>query len=61
MGVTVWAEGHPEDAVAQLSFYNEGTGRQGFKPLATRGAGIRTRILALSGARLLRVASCVDG
>lgn len=59
--VTVWAEEHPETALAQLSFYSEGTVGQGLGPVITRGAGIRTWVLVLSRACLSRMASHIDG
>lgn len=42
-------------------FYSERTVSKGFRPLVTRGAEIRTQVLALSDACLSRMASNIDG
>ena len=50
----------PWNAVALLSFYSEGTVGRFLKPLVTRGAGVRTRVLVFPGAGLSRAASHSD-
>lgn len=59
--LAAWAEGHFGNAVAHLLFSNEGTVGKGLGPLVTRGAGIRTWVLALSGACLSRMTSNISG